>query len=390
MSTTTTGRPTDLRAVVQRKVDEAIERGGATSLDAWDRLKEQNRLMEDHIVPLNKGGRTYFGCGEDVLMIATREDGSEIFAKSMHHHAMTQLGTRLGIPGGWLRDRMSGKMWERLASVSLLNDYAKNSDPVNVLVRSVGGQVRGVLSDRYRVIPTAPVFGSFITQAYAMGAKMYDGELTDLRAFMEVLLPEVVEVPIENGSPIHIVFGSRISSSDFGCGSLELRGFYVQGACLNGMVRRNALRQVHLGKRMDEGMDIYSDETRQRQLETTKLEVADIVKHLLSLPYRQQTVQLIQKAAGMEVDVQREVKALKNVGLLEGEIDEVEAIIARGRYEDGVACGPSAWKVAQGVTAMARDKDAERKRDLEQIASDWLDATLGNIERKLEAQTIPA
>jgi hypothetical protein len=202
---------------------------------------------------------------------------------------------------------------------------------------------------------------------------MYSGAVTDLNSHIEVLMPEVVEV-VTDKRTIHIVFGARISTSDFGRGSLEVRGFYIQGACLNGMVRSNGLRQVHLGKRQsDDGGDVFRDNTRQLQLQTVQAEVADVTEHLLGLPYREDTIRLIQRADGMDIaDVQQEVKKLKTYGLSEAEIDEVDSILLAGRYEDGVSGPQSAWNIAQGITAMARDKDDTRKRELEVVAHDWL------------------
>jgi hypothetical protein len=366
----------DLRSVVERKVARAIETGGTHAYEAWERMKEQGRMMEDWLVPLNKGGRVWFHRpdvdGAHVNMIATEASGHELFAKPMHRNAVEQLGGRLNIPGVWLRNVVHGLDWERGMATSMLNEYAHHATETNALIRSVGGEIRAVLSDRYKPLDTVPVFGSFLTSAYARGGKLYDGALTDLNSYIEVLMPEVVDVPVGNDHTLHIVFGARISTSDFGRGSLEVRGFYVQGVCMNGMVRHNALRQVHLGKRQTDGGDIFTNATRQLQLDTIKAEVADVTEHLLSLPYREETIRLIQRAVGIEVDVQREVKKLKTFGLLESEILEIDAILLAGRLEDGVVGSPSAWKVAQGVTAMARDKDATRKREVEVIAHEYL------------------
>jgi hypothetical protein len=388
-----TTRIEGLRALVERKVAEAIERGGRTSVDAWERLKEQGRLMEDYLVPMGAGGRLWFDRPNDdgpLLAVASAPDGSDLFTKSLHPNGVNQLGERFGIPGGWLAQRASGHPWERDAARALLNKYASNADRKTVLVRAVGDEIRAVLSDRYKRLDTVPVYGSFLSQAYAQGARLYDGAVTDLNSYLEVLLPEVVEVEIAGGDPIHIVFGARIGTSDFGRGVLEVRGFYVQGACLNGMVRKNALREVHLGRRMSDMADIMSDETMMKETEATRSAVGDIVRHLLSMPYRQQTVRLIQAAAGMEVSVQAEVKKLGQLGLLKGEVDTVDRILMQGLYEDGVQCRPSAWKVSQGITAMARECEPQRRRELEVIASDYLDEVLGGIEGTLSRETVEA
>lgn len=381
-----------LKQVVEAKVEQAIAKGHGTATDAWERMKAQGSIMEDFLVPIGKAGRAHFVWGQDsspernhpVLMVASGPDGSELFAKAMHKNGAEQLGEKLGIPQIWLRDHILGDNWRKEAITNLLNSYARDNEQRTVLVRSVGDQVRGVLSDRYKRIDTVPVMTAFITQAYAMGAKLYDGSLTDLKAYMEVLKPEVVEVPIDGGQPVHIVFGAQINNSDFGKGSLEVRGFYLQGACLNGMVRRNVMREVHRGSKLYDLGDIASKETLELEIQATKSAIGDVVREVLGQTYIQDTVIMIHRAAGMEVNVQKEVKDLNNYGVYKGEIDEIEAILAAGRYEDGVACPPSAWKVAQGITAVARTKDDDRRRDLQFIAEDWLNKQLGDIEGQFE------
>lgn len=394
MDTTTntmTARTEGLRELVAQKVATALAKGGANAADAWEKMKEQGRIMEDFLLPIGKGGRGYFTGGDDgpVKLVGIGNDGEPIFEKHFHLNGMMQLGDKLGIPPVWLRDRMTGSAWEEVASRSLLNAYAANSDLKTVLVRAVGSEIRGILSDRYKRLDTVPVFGSFLTSAYAGGAKLYDGAVTDLRASMEVLLPEVVEVEMPEGTPpVHIVFGAAISSSDFGKGSLEVKGFYLQGACLNGAVRKNVMREVHLGRRMEFG-DIMSEETLRKDTDATRSAIGDVVRHVVSAEYRSQTVRLIQAAAGKVVDVQKEVKALVNFGLSKAEVSEVDAILMAGRYEDGVTGGPTAWKVSQGVTAIAREKDADRRDELHAIAADWLDAQLGGMEAEFEKELVP-
>lgn len=387
-----------MREVVANRVNKALQYYGGHAADAWERLKEQGRIMMDHLVPVGKGGRLSFmhsldnqtGPGK-VLAIASSSDGGDLFVNSIHNNAFTQMGEKLGVPGSFLRELANGSAWQREAAAGLLNRFAANYEqdkggPQTMMFRSVGHEVRGVLSDKYKRLDTQPIFGGFLTSAYAHGAKLYKGELTDLRCHMEVLLPEIHETTLPNvPEPVYTVFGARISSSDFGQGSLEVRGFYMQGACLNGMVRFNVMREVHLGRRLEMG-DIMSDETRKADSHATKLLVNDSVVHVLSAKYREQTLQLMQAAAGKIVDVQKEVQALNKFGLTKAECDEVDALIMNGRSEDGVAGGPSAWKVVQGITAIAREKDANRSLELQTIASSWLDKQLNGMEARFEKE----
>ena len=171
---------TTLRGVVENRIKEAIQKHGAHAADAWERIKEQGRIMQDYIVPVGSGGRVHFhqengpSHGGYVQMVASDATGETIFAASLHDNALTQLGEKLGIPGTYLRDMATGEKWQRERINYLLNGYAANhqkldskdrpTGPENLLVRLVGPQIRGVLSDRYKRLDTTPIFKGFITQ----------------------------------------------------------------------------------------------------------------------------------------------------------------------------------------------------------------------------------
>lgn len=73
--------------------------------------------------------------------------------------------------------------------------------------------------------------------------------------------------------------GVRFSTSDYGDGSLDLRTFLLNGVCLNGMVRERTLKQVHLGGRLPEDLQL-SEETYRQDTKTVLLTVRDATRQL--------------------------------------------------------------------------------------------------------------
>lgn len=63
----------------------------------------------------------------------------------------------------------------------------------------------------------------------------------------ETILPTPIEIPTRKNGTVIIFAGARFSTSDYGNGSVDMRSFLLNGACLNGMVRESVMRQIHLG-----------------------------------------------------------------------------------------------------------------------------------------------
>lgn len=71
--------------------------------------------------------------------------------------------------------------------------------------------------------------------------------MNDTKVWCETILPTPIEIPTRKNGTVIIFAGARFSTSDYGNGSVDMRSFLLNGACLNGMVRESVMRQVHLG-----------------------------------------------------------------------------------------------------------------------------------------------
>ena len=147
------------------------------------------------------------------------------------------------------------------------------------------------------------------------GAVACDALMTDTKVWIETILPEPICIPTRLNGTVIIYMGVRFSTSDYGDGSLDLRTFLLNGVCLNGMVRERTLKQVHLGGRLPEDLQL-SEET-----------------------YRQDT----------------------------------KTVLMDHNPEDGLQGSPSLLNLTQALTAYGRNQNSARTRDFAEIAGELMD-----------------
>lgn len=242
-----------------------------------------------------------------------------------------------------------------------------------MLVRCVGDEVRGVLSDSYRRLNSIDILTAFVREATEKGAVVADALYTDTKMFVETLLPMPIEIPTAKNGTVVLFAGARFSTSDFGDGALDMRAFLLNGACLNGMVRESMMRQIHLGAKLPDSLAL-SEETYRLDTATSVSAVRDLTRGLYSKENIMAKAIEIQKAADIDVDFQKEITRLvKGGSMLKAEGEEVEKILMRNNPDDGVQGGSSLWKLTQAITAHAREVEPLRARELQEISGALLD-----------------
>ncbi len=358
----------NLTDLVRRKLDNKIKNSQPTALEAIKRLENDSRIARDFIVPV--GGRTnniYWKVKEDILNLDFME-----MERKIHQHALSQTSERLGIPTVYLRKLAFGQPHEKELAVKILNSHSQWANPRRFLIRTVGEQVRGVLSDQYRRLNGNEIIRGYIEAAYAQGAVLLDGLYTDTKLYAETLYPEPIIFPTPKNGEVAIAFGARLSTSDYGDGALDLRFFYMQGVCLNGMVRETMMRQVHLGSKLPSDLRL-SDKTYELDTRTTVSAIKDLTAQIFQPEQIKAKMEEIQNASAIEIDISKELRNLqKNGRLQKDEPEEIERILVAGKPEDGITGEGTLWKAVQGITAYAREVEPQRMRDLQEIAGDLM------------------
>ncbi len=363
-----------LNEVVMNKVQRMID-GKAVGVQAtMERLINEGKIAQDYIAPLGVNLKlndhapviTFNGEGDKLAM--NLPDGQF----TLHDNAIGQLADRMGVPQRYLRSLAGGEAWGRQLAATVLNEHSGWTQRSRVLVRTVGQQVRGVLSDSYRRLNSVEILTAFVQEAAGQGAVIADAYMSDTKVWAETILPQPLVIPTRNNGDVVIFMGARFSTSDYGDGAVDMRAFLLNGACLNGMVRESVMKQVHLGSKLPDNLQL-SQQTYELDTRTTVSAVRDLTSGLFSRDNIQRKAIEIQGASDMEVDFEHELKRLtKDGGLLKAEGKEVEKILMRNDPDDGVQGGATLWKLTQAITAHARELSPERSRELHEISGNLL------------------
>lgn len=363
-----------LNQVVMNKVQKMID-GKAVGVQAtMERLINEGKIAQDFIAPIGVNLKvndhapviTFDGNGEHLAM---NMPGGQF---SLHDNAISQLADRMGVPQRYLRTLASGEAWSRQLAAHLLNEHSGWTQRTRVLVRTVGQQVRGVLSDSYRRLNSVQILTAFVQEAASQGAVISDAYMNDTKVWAETILPQPLVIPTAKNGDVVIFAGARFSTSDYGDGAVDMRAFLLNGACLNGMVRESVMKQVHLGSKLPDNIAL-SQQTYEYDTKTTVSAVRDLTRGLYSPDAIRQKAYEIQGASEMEVDLEKEVKKLTKDGwLLKAEGQEVEKLLMKNDPEDGVQGAATLWKLTQAITAHARELAPERSRELHELSGHLL------------------
>lgn len=362
-----------LNEVVMNKVQKMID-GKAVGVQAtMERLIHEGKIAQDYIAPLGvelkkrQHEPVITFNGEQGLMM-NMPDGSF----SLHSNAVNQLADRMGVPQRYLRQLSRGGEWAVMLAAHLLNEHSSWTERSRVLVRTVGQEVRGVLSDSYRRLNSVEILTAFVQEASSQGAVISDAYMNDTKVWAETILPQPFVIPTSKNGEVIIFAGARFSTSDYGDGSVDMRTFMLNGACLNGMVRESVMRQVHLGSKLPDTIAL-SQKTYELDTQTTVSAVRDLTSGLYSKDTIMQKAIEIQGASEIDVDFTRELGKLTSSGkLLKQESKEVEKILMRNDPEDGVQGGATLWKLTQAITAHSRELTPERSRELHEISGELI------------------
>lgn len=362
-----------LNEVVMNKVQRMIDGKAVGVRETMERLVNEGKIAQDYIAPIGVNLKV----NDHSPVITFSANGSLRMDMpdgqfSLHDNAIGQLADRMGIPQRYLRGLASGEPWAKQLAATLLNEHSGWTQRSRVLVRTVGTQVRGVLSDSYRRLNSIEILTAFVQEAAEQGAVISDAYMNDTKIWAETILPTPLTVPTAKNGDVVIFAGARFSTSDYGDGAVDMRAFLLNGACLNGMVRESVMKQVHLGSKLPDNLQL-SQQTYELDTKTTVSAVRDLTKGLFSKDNLMKKAIEIQGASEIDVDFEHELKRLtRDGGLLKQEGKEVEKILMRNDPEDGVQGGATLWKLTQAITAHARELSPERSRELHELSGQLL------------------
>ena len=236
------------------------------------------------------------------------------------------------------------------------------------------GIARALLSDRYRTIDNHDVLMATLDGVRQAGVEVHidNADLSDHRMAVRLTCPVVSEYAAdlldgyrspftgETGADNPTIFaGLVVKNSETGGGAFTIVPRLVVQVCSNGLqITKDAMRAIHLGGKLDEGVIEWSDETQRHELELVTSKTRDAVSTFLDVDYMRAKIADLRELAGIEVV--HPLDTIERVARKTGWTADEEASILGHFIRGGQT---TALGVAQAVTSYAQTVDATDRQD---------------------------
>lgn len=179
------------------------------------------------------------------------------------------------------------------------------------------GIARAFLSDQFNCIDNYDVLLAVLDGVRASGVpvEVTSANLSERRMDVRIEAPGVrglaptllknYRSPFtgERGADNPVVHaGFRIRNSETGGGAFTIVPELTVLVCKNGMTMvKEAVRKVHLGRKMDEGLIRWSDETKKKNVELVRAQTVDAVQTFLDIDYITKKIDELEGKSAVEV-----------------------------------------------------------------------------------------
>jgi hypothetical protein len=232
-------------------------------------LTQQAKGKEDFVAPTRALSMT----------AEARLEGFSAGAADITDLGHQQLSEHTGIPRAYY-DRLKGKDGGVLAANVNLWLGARPAGERR-MVRTLDGNVRALLSDRYQRIDNYEVAETslgLLTKIPQL--RIVSSAVTDSRLYIKAV-SSALQLPVPGSRRVGdlVETGVVISNSEVGLGSVSIQPFAHFLVCTNGMVRnKEGLRKTHVGRAIDADLQgLLSDQTKRLQDAAVLSQVKDVI-----------------------------------------------------------------------------------------------------------------
>jgi hypothetical protein len=371
---------------------------GRTLQEIAQELDRQAHTRKDYIAPQGKVEAKVIGtkmatatepapaaeqARQDIVL-----DGFNGQALAIRPWAHNQLSDALGIPRKYY-DRMRTEQPELLARN--INTWLQ-ADPDNKrMIRTLDGQVRAVLSPKYRPLDNFDLAQAILPKLLDLQAQVMSVELTETRFYIKAILPTLSdELPAgmtwgsghnaiaeyRGNQAGRVVAAIVVSNSDVGAGTLRVEPSVFTTWCTNlAIMAEAAMRKYHIGRAFDanDSLEVFRDETRRADDRAFWLKVQDVAAAAFDAKVFQAAVAQIRAAAQAPI-VSKELPAVvdvtvKRLALPADTGNSILTFLARGG-------DLSKWGLSSAITATANEYgDYETATALERAGGEVLAMT---------------
>ena len=333
---------------------------GRTLQELSAELVRQNYMKCDYLVDTRMLSMSIPESGP-VLKMYQNENWSEPLG--INNIAHRQIGQHLGIPAKYYE-----KMRDEHPELLLMNvNEWFNHTPTTRMIRTLDGNTRAFLSDRYRRIDNHEVATAVLPIIGNMPeAKIESCELTDSRLYLKVVDPRIT-AEVTPGDVVQA--GVLITNSEVGLGSVNVSPLIFRLVCLNGMIVQDAgIRKYHVGRLNESGTDnfeIYRDETIEADDRAFLMKLEDTVRAAIDQAMFNKLIDGMREATEAKIEPATVPKVIE-LTANEYRITQDESKGVLGHLIEGGDL--SLYSLASAVTRHAQDVESyDRSTELEAI-----------------------
>lgn len=298
------------------------------------------------------------------------EEGTQPTRYGITPLARRQLADKLKIPHAYFERMRSEQpvLLDRNVNTWLHSDMERR------LIRTLDGQVRAVLSERYRRLDNFDLAEAVLPVLQQLpGAEFQSVELTETRMYLKCVTSRLT-FEIAPGDIVQA--GVSISNSEVGQGTLSVQPLLFRLVCRNGLIAPDhSLRKTHLGRALgqdEETITVFKDDTLRADDEAFFLKVRDVVQAAVSEATFTQVAQKFQRTL--------------KIPLTGDPVKTVEVLATRYSLNDAERTGVLRHLIAEGdlsgyglvnaVTHYSQEvEDYDRATDLEVLGGRLIDLT---------------
>jgi hypothetical protein len=265
---------------------------------------KNGRTLNDLAKEIDRQLKTKKDFSADTRRLAISNDGTRLSIAEKGTFGITdlchdQIAARVGIPVKYYQ-----KMRSEYPSLVGVNVNAWfNSKAETRMVRTLDGNARAFVSDRYRPLDNYDLINRVLPKIKEVGCRIESAELTEKRLYIKAITDRITAKVVGDVVQAGIV----ISNSEVGCGSVKVEPLIFTLSCLNGAIMPDySMRKYHVGRGFgdieNDGQEFFKDETRRADDKAFWLKVRDTVDASLDEVKFNLMVGKLRKAAEKTID----------------------------------------------------------------------------------------
>lgn len=267
-------------------------KAGKTLVEMAQELQRQSDAKKDYIADTRVLEMTPIG------ELALQNGARHMFPVTDHTHS--QIAQRLDIPAKYYQ-RLKLEQPQLLAEN--VNTWF-HSQPERRMIRTLDGQARAFLSDRFRRLDNFDLAEAVLPVLSEMGEgiQIVSAELTERRMYIKAINRRL-ELEVKTGDVVQA--GICITNSEVGLGSLRVEPLVFRLVCLNGMISQDfSTKKYHVGRAAEDGdaFELYSDDTLKADDKAFFLKVQDTVRAAVDIAKFSTIVDRMKEATEQKIE----------------------------------------------------------------------------------------